>query len=114
MSTQVLTCETLHDLDEGRVGSMIDSLFRKANADILDRPGEGKARKISLTFFFTPKTLSDGSVEKIDIHVKGKSIIPDYATGSIDAALRKTGGVIFASNSPDNVDQTTFQYPKED
>lgn len=113
MSHSILTADTIHELYEGRVGAMIDSLFRKANLDILDRPGEPKARKVTLTFSFTPKRLADGTVEKIDIQVKGKPSIPDYATGNIDAALKATGGVIFASDSPENVDQTTFDYPNE-
>ncbi len=110
---EILTADTIHRLYEGRVGAMIDSLFRKANLDILDRPGEPKARKVNLSFTFTPKRLADGTVEKIDIRVTGKSVIPDYATGAIDAALKATGGVIFASDSPDNLDQTTFNYPNE-
>jgi len=113
VSHSILTADTIHELYEGRAGAMIDTLFRKATLDILDRIGEAKPRKVTLTFIFTPKRFSDGSVDRIDIQVKGKPSIPDYSTGNVDAALKATGGVIFSSENSDNVDQATFDYPKE-
>jgi hypothetical protein len=113
MAHMLLSADTIHELNEGKVGALINALMKKATHDIIDRPGEGKARKVALTFFLSPKTLSDGTVDKIDVQVKGKVVIPDYATQTIDAALRATGGVIFSSDSPNNVDQNTFDYPNE-
>lgn len=113
MSHEILSADTLYKMDEGLVGSLIDYHLRNAVRDIIDRPGEAKPRKFTLTFTLKPVVASGGTVDKVGVVVTAKPAYPPHQTRSIDTAVRASGSLIFSADSPENVDQETFGFPKD-
>lgn len=51
---KTLSAETLHELDNGRVGRAIDALIAQALGDCDDKPGTKAARRVSITISLAP------------------------------------------------------------
>ena len=53
--SETLTTATLHRLDDGMVGRVIDAEIQKALKDCEDRPGLAKVRKVTIQLELTPQ-----------------------------------------------------------
>jgi hypothetical protein len=104
-----LTLESLKDLDDGRVSAAFVHELKRAVQDCMDRPGDKHARSVSLEFKVTPIVADDGSCEGADGEFDIKSKVPTRKSKTYSFKTNKQGHLSFSSNSPDNVDQTTFE-----
>ncbi len=53
--TKTLTTATLHKLDDGMTGRVIDQKIQEALRDCEDRPGLAKVRKVTIQLELTPQ-----------------------------------------------------------
>lgn len=106
-----LTSGTLAKLDGGRAGVALDSALRQAVKDCLDRPGDERARKVTMEFQVTPvmelidnQVSCEGAKGVYKVRVK----VPDRESGLLDFGVRNNGMLVFNENSPANHRQATF------
>ena len=98
-----LTANTLIDLSDGYGGRVIDQGLAIINHDITERGHDGKARKLTVVYTFTP---DEG---KVDIDVEVKHTVPPIRPPSTKAKMSSAaGGMIFHTESAANPDQRTF------
>jgi hypothetical protein len=102
-----LSVATIHQLDGGAVGLMIDAALRTAIADTEDRGDDGKARKVTVTFAFEQLDSSN-----VSISVDAKTVVPPYKSGLTIARISSSDNGKFSAefqpNTPANPDQPTF------
>lgn len=103
-----LNLANLNELDDGRVAVAFMHELRRVVQDCLDRPGDVSARKVSLEFCLKPVIAEDGQCESADGDFKIKSSVPVRKSKSYSFNVNKKGHLIYSSNSPEDVDQTTF------
>ena len=78
---QTLSAATLHRLDDGLVGKVIDEALQKILTDCEDRPGLGKARKVTVEIELKPELDErSNALRGVDSTVVVKASIP--ATGT--------------------------------
>ena len=98
----------------GAVDERFIRLFRLAVQDCDDRPGETKARKITLQVELTPVPQGHGHAPHVEISAGLKSAIPDYRSAPTEAKVMHGGDAVFNDLAPDNPDQRTFDEPEAD
>ena len=111
MALKVLNLQSMADLSHGAVGVAVDKLIRQAIRDCIDRPGDDRARKLTVQIEFTPTAHIDGqsvTCEGAKAVAKASLKCPNYETGVLDLAVRENGAALFAPNSPENVAQATM------
>jgi hypothetical protein len=115
MPLHMLSLENLSILEGGKVTVAFDRLLQRAVDDCLDRPGEGKARVVTLQVEVIPIPDQDGSCAKTDVQVQLQSKVPNYRTQAISCGLRRRridggehGMLVFNEDSPGEIDQGTF------
>ena len=78
---QTLSLATLHQLDDGMVGRVVDAELQKVLRDCEDRPSLDKVRKVTIQLEITP--LQDDrsySLRGIDTQVQVKAFVPPTGT----------------------------------
>lgn len=106
-----LTLATLKKLDLGRVGMAFDRLLKQAISDCVDRPGDDRARKVTLQIDLVPvKQVHDNTIscEGAKGAVKAKLALPNYETQTLDFGVKQSGHAYFAEESPANHQQATL------
>lgn len=106
-----LSAGTLSKLDGGRAAVALDRAFAQAVKDCLDRPGDERARKITMQIDVVPvKEVIDNqlSCEGAKGVYKIRLRTPDWESGTLDFGVRQNGMLIFNENSPANHRQATF------
>lgn len=106
-----LDLRSLENLDDGRVSVAFAHELKRAVQDCMDRPGDKKPRKVTLEFSLTPVCSAEGGVvemEGADGDFTIKSKVPERKSKTYSFRANKRGQLAFASESPDSVDQTTF------
>lgn len=103
-----LSLKSLEELDDGRVATAFIHELKRVVLDCMDRPGDATARKVNLEFTLKPIIADDGQCESAEGDFKIKSKVPDRKTKTYSFNVNKKGHLIYSSNSPENVDQTTF------
>ncbi|MFZ5832388.1 MAG: hypothetical protein ACOY3P_20065 [Planctomycetota bacterium] len=103
--------ENLGDLDLGKAKVGFERLVRQAALDCIDRPGDKRARRVTLTVTLKPVSTVNGNTidcESIDASLKAKAAIPDFETRTYDFAIRNNGDMLFNPESPTNHKQQSF------
>jgi len=103
--------ETLPKLEDGRGVAAFNVLLKRAIHDCMDRPGEPKARKITLQIDLTPVVDQDLSCTEVKLQILAKCGIPDYATKVYSTGARKSASgpmLVFNNDSLQNINQGTF------
>jgi hypothetical protein len=108
MSVQQLTLATLEKLDMGKAAAALQEHLKRAAIDCMDRPGDGKARKVTLQFDITPIVTPDLTCDEVHIQIQAASKVPTHRTKVYSCGLRKNGMLVFNPDSPDNVNQNTL------
>lgn len=106
-----LTLAALKELDDGRVSVAFDHEIKRAVQDCMSRPGDKKPRTVTLELTLTPITANnDGLVETEGCHGEFaiKSKVPTRKSKTYEFKANKAGHLSYSSNSPEAVDQTTF------
>ncbi|MCC7333577.1 MAG: hypothetical protein IT422_00680 [Pirellulaceae bacterium] len=106
-----LSLDSLSELDDGRVAKAFQHELKRAVQDCIDRPGDKKPRAVTLELSLTPITVNnDGMVETegCDGEFQIRSKVPTRKSKTYSFRANKKGHLAYSSNSPESVDQTTF------
>jgi len=95
MPRQALNLATLSKFDFGKADAAFRHCLQRAAQDVMDRPGDGSPRKVTLTATITPRIEQDGDVVGCNIAFLAHAQIPKYATAPTAAQLDRQGRVIF-------------------
>ena len=106
-----LGADTLQHLDRGVAAAALDKAIRAAVRDCIDRPGDERQRKITLSLALVPVREVIANVISCE-GAKGTYLvrvrIPDYESQPLDFGVRENGLLIFSENSPGNHRQTNL------
>lgn len=103
-----LSLATLGELDYGKAAEAFQVCLRRAVTDISDRPGDPTARTITLQFTLTPVCEPSGDCSEVEMEIDCKTKTPAYRTKKLSLGIRRGGILAFRPDSPDNVNQNTF------
>lgn len=110
MAMMLFNLETLKDLDMGKVVKAFEHELKRCVQDCLDRPGDTTARQVTLSMQIKPVTdpMHTDVCDTVsgEFEIKGK--VPVRRTRVYSFGVKKTGSLMFSSDSPDNVDQKTI------
>jgi len=115
MGLMFLDLATLKDLDGGKPAIAFRRAVEDATKDCQDRPTETRPRKIVLELELEPVANEDpefeGTFRAVGVtgHFKIKSTIPNRQTRPYSFGLDKQGRLFFSQESPQNVNQATFE-----
>ena len=108
---------TLANLDRGAAAKALDNAIAAAVRDCLDRPGDDRARKITLTLEITPVCEVIDNVVTCE-GAKGCYKVryrqPDWESRTLDFGVRTSGHLVFSDISPDNHRQPFLPFGEED
>lgn len=106
-----LTLKTMEQLDYGKAMIAFQRQLERAVHDCIDRPGDKRARKITLQFNVVPIPEIDGNTIHCD-SAKGtftiRCKVPDYETSIVDFGITREGDLVFNPDSPADHRQETF------
>lgn len=108
MAVKQFDAEAMAALDDKTIAAALNVHIRRASADCVDRPGEKKARVVTLQFAIVPVLMPDGSCDKVNTQFQIKSKIPDHRSRVYSMGLRRNGMLVVNEDSLDDVDQSTF------
>lgn len=106
-----LGADTLDRLDRGAAGVAFNKAIEQAVVDCLDRPGDDRARTVTLQLVLKPvKEVHDNTIscEGARGVYKVRCKRPDYESQELDFGVRTNGMLVFSENSPANHKQPTF------
>lgn len=106
-----LTLTSLDQLDDGRVAKAFLHELKRAVQDCMDRPGDDKARTVSLELKITPVVSTANGIlemEGANGEFSIKSKVPDRKSKTYSFRANKKGQLAYSSTSPEDADQTTF------
>lgn len=106
--------ESLSVLDDGKLNLVLRKHLQRANLDCQDRPGDSKARKVTVEIAFVPVWDTQSDCTESSMQVKIKSSIPDHASKPYSMGMRRNGTFIFNNNSLVNVNQNTLDFDGDD
>jgi len=109
--SQRLSLSNLAELDYGKAVYAFQKHLERAVLDCTDRPGDKRARAVTLQFKVTPVAETNGNTI-ICNSANGifviKSKIPDHETKTIDFGVTSKGELVFNPDSLDDHNQTTM------
>lgn len=108
MAIQQFTLDNLKDLDGGKAAAAFETHVRRAAMDCMDRPGDGKARKVILEVTLSPVMDPAGDCTEVEAQIHAKSTVPPHRTKPYSFGLRRNGVLVFNPDSVENVDQATL------
>jgi len=108
MARMMLSLETLKDFDMGRASEAWALALKKVVQDLLDRPGDNRARKVLLTCTITPILLQEGDVVDAEVEFSIARKVPEWQTKPRPVAITQTQQLVFNDMAMDNPHQTTI------
>ncbi len=111
MPLHVVKLEELKDLDGGRVTEAFAQAVRRAVADCEDRPGETKARTVTLQLEMEPLQDEVGHCASIVAAFQIKDNLPTRKSKKYSFGIRRDSRgsqLVFSDEDPSNVDQMMF------
>jgi len=114
---QKLSLESLDKLDMGKISATLETHLKRTIIDCTDRPADGKARSVTMQFDLVPVLADDMSCTEVKLQVSCKSTVPVHRTRVYSTGVRQTREgpmLVFNTDSPGNVNQTTLMDGEED
>lgn len=108
MAVQQFSLQALQDIDMGKVMEAFNLHIARASRDCMDRPGDGKARSVTLQLAFVPVLQPDGSCDEVKTQIHISSKVPTHRTKVYSLGLRRNGSLVYNPESLDAIDQTTM------
>jgi hypothetical protein len=108
LAFEKISLANIQKLAGGTIDESFQRHLRRAIADCGDRPGDGKARTVSLVLQIRPETEQMGAASHVSIECKLKSSVPDHVSRPISCKINQKSDAIFNDLAPDNVRQTTI------
>ena len=109
MAMTLFNLETLKELDLGKVTKAFEHELKRCVQDCMDRPNDTASRTVTMQFTIKPvPDEMDGTCDTVsgEFEVKGK--VPVRRSKRYSFGVKKTGSLMFSTESPDNVDQKTI------
>ncbi len=106
--------KNLHQLEGGKVAQAFNKHVARASSDCYDRPGDSKPRVVLLQIEIIPVQDQHGNCDDVLIHVQTTSKVPPHRTNPINARLGTNGVLKLNLDSPDDVDQGSLPYHRDD
>ena len=106
MELTELSLKTVKDLDWGKVVLAFDRHLRLAADDCLDRPGDDKGRRITLTCEIKPLVDQTGDAGEIAVEFRVKSSVPEHRSKVFNCKPRRGGHLLFNPECPDSATAT--------
>lgn len=109
--------ETMKDLDGGRATLTFDEQLKVAVRDCLERPGEQRARVVTLQMTMIPVAVVEGNTvdcDGVNAVIKCTTKLPDHQARQVNFGIKNDGSLIFNKNSPNDHRQTTLDYDEEE
>lgn len=95
----------LAGLDEGRINKVLGYHLQRVAMDLINRPGDKTARKVSLDFTIKPQIdLDTGECSSAKVEVECKSKVPVHRSKPYEM-LVDSKGFRFNRDFPDTADQ---------
>lgn len=108
MSIHEFSLKSLPSLDGGRVVEAFNQAVKRAVADCQDRPGEMKARTVTLQLDIVPVVDEDGMLGTVRGAFQIKESIPTRKSRVYDFQPRRGGMLVFNDLSDDASQQRTL------
>ncbi len=108
-----LDLANLASLDDGKVNRLLRFHLQRIAQDLMARPGEPSARKLTLQISFKPIASQEGECESAHCEIEAKSSIPIYRTKPYQMRVAN-GGMSFNQDFPDSIDQPSLYADGED
>jgi len=108
VSLKQFTLDNLNDLDGGKAALAFEHHVRRAALDCMDRPGDDKARTVTLQVSLKPVMEPGGDCVEVEAQIHAKSTVPPHKTKPYSFGLRKNGVLVFNPDATDAVDQATL------
>ncbi len=103
MTTHQLQLATIAHLDDGKTRDTFDRRIRAAIADMIERPGDDRARRVKLEIILKPD-LEPSTLElrSVDIQTKVTMTTPAAESGKVRAQPRRSssGGMLLFDDEP--------------
>lgn len=103
-----LKLENLIHMDGGRIAVAFDQALARLARDLEDRPGDDRARKVSLELELKPEIDTDGQYDDAKVQAQIKESIPNRKSKVIDLQPVRGGKLAFNDMSEDDARQHTF------
>jgi hypothetical protein len=91
IAEQILDFDGLAVMDNGKLNIALRNLMRVLAADCNDRPGDKKARTLTIKISAKPETDQSGIAETVKYTVAFSSKVPTYQSREYQAAIRQNG-----------------------
>ena len=101
MAIRELSLSELQNLDAGRIAVAFQEELKRAAEDCEDRPGEQRARVVTLQCEVTPVCDEDGLCEEVRTKFQVRSKVPTRKSKVYTMGLRKGGKRAFSDASND-------------
>lgn len=111
---QSLTIETLASMDGGRIGTAMELALKRIAADMDDRPGDDRPRKVTLEVAAVPVVAEDGLIDGAKLQVQVKETVPTRKSKVYDVGVRKGGMLVFQPMALDNHKQDPLPFETDD
>lgn len=98
-----LKMEHLAELDDGLLAASVDANIREIIRDLVDRPADDRARKLTIELTFTPGTMGH-DLDRVKLEHKSKATIPSREGRECVLTPRKIGSekvLLFATIGTD-------------
>ena len=105
-----LTLATLAEIDGGRLAIAFAQALKRCAQDCDDRPGEKKARTVTICLAVEPRMDQDGMCEDCDVQVTIADSVPKRKSKEYNCSLRKGGHLMYQPDSLDDHEQETFDF----
>lgn len=105
-----VTLEALAKIDGGRVALAFQQALQRCVQDCDDRPGEKKARTVTIIANVVPVLDQDGMCEDCKLSFQIADNVPKRKTKEYHCAMRKGGKLSYHPDSLDNHEQETFPF----
>ena len=103
-----LDLKGMSEFADGTVDAAFDKHMKRAILDCEDRPGDIKARKVTLTAYLTPVVMQDGAVTDVHVDCEVSSATPKHISKTVECRIKHGGQAVFNDMSGDHVDQMTL------
>ncbi len=99
--------KSIGDMENGKIGVAFDNELKRVVADLNDRPGLKKPRKVMLQITFMPVG-DQGVVDSVNFGVQIKSNVPEKKSKVYSAGISGVDTLVVNEDSPDNWRQGTL------
>jgi hypothetical protein len=114
MPRQKLSLATLPDFDMGKAFVAWQQAMARVVKDLLDRPGDKKARQVVLNCNVVPVMTQDGDVVDAEVDFTIVAKLPPWMTCTRPVGISKDGSLFFSADAPDNPRQATLLEEESD